>query len=565
MAGGKETPRQKMIGMMYLVLTALLAMNVSKDILNGFITVNESLERTNHNFQDNTNRVMDAFKEASKSNAAAVPFLEKATEVVKLTKDLHKYIDLLKKEIVQHTEEKGSYKDSISRDENLKNGWSMWYLDKKDNYDAPTHMLIGDNENAPMSGPNTAKELRQKMTEVHDKLKKMFEEMQKNPKTRLLEEDQKAIIKKISSMLPTDPDHMEDGVKETWETQNFYHLPLAAVVTNLTKMQSDIKNVEAECISQLSGASGKIAIKFDRLAAKVIAPSSYVQSGQKYNADVFLAASSSSMTAEQLSIHRGATYDSVAKKCNGCDATDNTLPISDGMGKYEASAAGVGEQKWGGVIKFKKPNGEFEFYPFESTYMVAAPSAAISADAMNVFYMGVDNPISVSAAGIAPSELQVTNTGGALKNVKPGVFSWNPPGNSPKEVEIKVSAKTKDGTKPQGSKKFRVKRIPDPVASLSGKKTGEYTTKAEMAVAQYIFAKMENFDFDAKFTVLKWEMLVVTGGKGTPVSGTGGSVNADAKAALAKIGAGSRIILEVTAKGPDGTTRSLPPCVLKVK
>lgn len=146
MAGGKETPRQKMIGMMYLVLTALLAMNVSKDILNGFITVNESLERTNHNFSDNTTRVMDAFKKASESNPSAVPFLAKANEVWKETKELDKYIDELKKEIVQHTEQKGSYKDSAK--------WSMWYLDKKDNYDSPTHMLIGDNENAPMEGPD---------------------------------------------------------------------------------------------------------------------------------------------------------------------------------------------------------------------------------------------------------------------------------------------------------------------------------------------------------------------------------------------------------------------------
>ena len=133
MAGGKETPRQKMIGMMYLVLTALLAMNVSKDILNGFIIVNESLERTNYNLSQNTQRLENALEESSKSNLAAQPFVPKAQEVIKISKETYEYIDKLKKEIVQITEEKGSYKDSISRDIDQKKGWSMWYLDKKDN------------------------------------------------------------------------------------------------------------------------------------------------------------------------------------------------------------------------------------------------------------------------------------------------------------------------------------------------------------------------------------------------------------------------------------------------
>lgn len=122
MGGGKETPRQKMIGMMYLVLTALLAMNVSKDILNGFITVNESMERTNHNFSDNTKHVMEAFEEAAKANPAAQPFLAQAKKAYILTTGIHEYIDKLKKEVVQVTEQKGMYKDSISKDKDLEKG-----------------------------------------------------------------------------------------------------------------------------------------------------------------------------------------------------------------------------------------------------------------------------------------------------------------------------------------------------------------------------------------------------------------------------------------------------------
>lgn len=571
MGGGKETPRQKMIGMMYLVLTALLAMNVSKDILNGFITVNESMERTNHNFSDNTKHVMEAFEEAAKANPAAQPFLAQAKKAYILTTGIHEYIDKLKKEVVQVTEQKGMYKDSISKDKDLEKGYSMWFMDKKDNYDSPTHLLIGDNEREPLKGDGkgtTAVELRKEITRVHDELVKIVLEMQKNSKTRLFKLDSIAILKKIESMLPQDPSKLEDGVKETWETQNFYHLPLAAVITNLTKMQSDIKNVEGEIVSTFSGASGKLAIKFDKLTARVIAPSSYIQSGGKYVADVFLAASSSSMTADQLQIYKGATYDSIGKKCIGCDAVTNKadeLLLEGGMGKYEVGASGVGEQKWGGVVKFKKPNGEFDYYPFNQTYMVAAPAAAISADAMNVFYIGVDNPVSVSAAGIAPSELVTTASGGGIvmTKSKPGVYNVRV--TTAGEALISVSAKIGGASKAQGTKKFKCKRIPDPYASLAGTKTGQTVTKGEMQVANYIFAKMDNFDFDAKFTVTKWELMIVTGGKGTPVSGNGGSISSEAKTLLGKIGPGSRIILEVTAKGPDGSTRTLAPQVLRVK
>ncbi|MFN6037277.1 MAG: hypothetical protein ACK452_02320, partial [Bacteroidota bacterium] len=263
-------------------------MNVSKDILNGFIIVNESLERTNHNLADNTNNVMASFRLAAKSEPRAVPYIPKADEVLKITLEVHDYIDKLKKTVIQETEQRGSYKDSISMDKDLEKGWSLWHADKKDNYDLPTHLLIGDNESAPASGPNTAKELRQKLTDAANKIKALFDNMQKDSKLKLMDGDYKAILKKIESMIPHDPNRMEDGVKETWETENFYHLPLAAVITNLTKIQSDVNNVEAECIQQIAAAPGKTAIKFDKLAAKVIAPSSYIQSGGKYTADIFL-------------------------------------------------------------------------------------------------------------------------------------------------------------------------------------------------------------------------------------------------------------------------------------
>ena len=569
MAGGKETPRQKMIGMMYLVLTALLAMNVSKDILNGFVIVNESLERSNHNMAANTVSVMDAFRNAAKSEPRAVPYVPKAEEVLKITTDLHDYIDKLKKEVVQQTEQKGSYKDSTSRDKDLEKGWSMWYMDKKDNYDDPTHLLIGDDESNPISTPNSAKELRSKLEEGAKKLKAIFEGMKKDPdKFKFFEDDYKAIQKKIESMVPKDPTRMEDGVKETWETQNFYHLPLAAVITNLTKIQSDVNNVEAELIQQIAAAPGKTAIKFDRLSAKVIAPSSYIQSGGKYTADIFLAASSSDMGGDKLTIYSGATYDSISKKCTGCDGTG--LPIVGGLGKYEAGAGSPGEQKWGGVIRFKNPTGEFEYYPFTQSYMVAAPAASVSSDAMNVFYLGIDNPISVSAAGIAPSEITPSPSGPI--SIRPGggpgkyIVTASALTAKGQFASINVMAKTKDGSKSQGTVNFRVKRIPDPVPTLGGYKNGEAVPKTVLKSAASIFAmKPEGFDLDVKYTVTKWKLQILSGGKVTQYTGNGGALSSDALSALGKIASGGVVVLDAQASAPDKTVRQLGGCIIYAK
>lgn len=575
MAGGKETPRQKMIGMMYLVLTALLAMNVSKDILNGFIVVNESLERTNYNLSQNTKRLYDALEKSSATNLAAQPFVPKAQEVIKITSEAYNYIDLLKKEIVQITEEKGSYKDSISRDQNLDKGWSMWYLDKKDNYDTPTNFLIGDNETSPKDGPNTAKELRQKLIAVHDKLLALFKSMQdpKNSETNLAPGDYEAILKKIESITPHDPDHLVDGVKETWETENFYHLPLAAVITNLSKIQSDVKNVESECILQISSAPGKLAFTANKLSAKVIAPSSYVQSGDKYVADVFLAASSDDFkNPDIISIFRGAKYDTITKTCTGCEGKDNLLPIdAKGFGRFETGTSGTGKQNWGGVIRYKNKKGAFEYYPFEESYDVSPPSVSVQADEMNVFYIGVENPITVNAAGIPPGELIVTAKGGGITLAPKGNSKWIVKATTPcgkgQEAEIVVNGKPRpDGTKPKGgSMKFRVKRIPPPYPMLAGKKSGDKISKIDLSGAGFLIAKLDNFDFNAPFKVISWEFSGVIAGQPKACTGNGSSLSEECKGYLKKAGTGSRLFFDVKAQGPDGVVQTLPTLGLKVQ
>ena len=432
-------------------------------------------------------------------------------------------------------------------------------MEKMDDYDGPTHILLGAEPKTPITGPHTASELKGKLNGLHDKLIAMLDKMQKTDGQHLLKDDYEGLKKKIGSIKPTDSKRLEDGVEFNWEMDNFYHLPLAAVYTTFNKLQADVKNVEAEVLQVLSGASGKLAIKFDHLEAKVIAPSSYIQAGQPYQADIFLAASSSKLGAGDLEVLMGA--DSAGTSAG------TALPIENGMGKYTVGTGGQGEQTYKGVIKFKKPDGSFDRYPFSATYMVAAPSVAIEPEKMNVFYIGVDNPIAVSAAGVSPTDLMVNATGGGVTKTGGAGGKFVLKFTTSGECSISVSAKTKEGSKPQGpAKKFRVKKIPDPVAKVGGKTGNVEMKKSELATIAGVGAELAGFDFDAKFIVTSFELSAVVKGalKSEPCSGN--NLSAAASAIVKSAGVGSKIFVEnVKAKGPDGTIRNIPGVTIKVK
>ncbi len=554
MGGGKETPRQKMIGMMYLVLTALLAMNVSKQILKGYMSVNESLVTSMNNLKENNDRVTKSFQGSIDGNAAAKPYYDKAVECQKEIKEVEKYINELRAKIIAETEPSAKKNEKIADTMNMRN------MEAPDNFDVPSHVLGISNPKQPTKGPWTADELKGKLTKLQEKLVSIVDGMQKDKKTKFFDDDYKGIKKKFMSLKPVDSKRMEGSIEFNWEMDNFYHLPLAAVVTNLNKFQTDLKNVEAEILQVFSGASGKLAIKFDHLEAKVIAPSSYIQAGQPYNADILLVASSSKTGAGDIEFLIGA--DSSATGAAG-----TAIPMENGMGKYTVGTGGQGEQTFKGVIKFKKPDGTFDRYPFAATYMVAAPSVAIEPEKMNVFYIGVDNPIAVSAAGVSPTDLNVNATGGGVSKTGGAGGKFILKFTTPGECSISVSAKTKDGMKPQGPpKKFRVKKIPDPVATVGGKTGNVDMKKSELSAIGGVGALLAGFDFDAKFIVVSFELSAVVKGnlKSEPCSGN--NLSSAAKTILGSCSVGSKIFFDnVKAKGPDGTIRSIPGVVIKVK
>lgn len=555
MSHGKESTRQKMIGMMYLVLTCLLAMNVSKDILKGFVTVNESLERTNKNFSENTVKMLEGFKDAIRNgHPEAKPYYDKAVEASTSTSELYTYIGTLKAQIQQYTENtKGA--DTMQ----------LRYVEKKDNFDDPTYFLIGDNEASPKSGQYTARELREKITVLSDKLLAMIEGMRKAPGTKIPDSDFETLKKKILSIRPVDPNEKEDGVPVTWELQNFYHLPLAAVITNLSKIQSDLKNVEGEFVSVLAAAPGKVNVPINVFKPKVVARSGYVQAGQPYQAEVFLAASSTEFKDDNLQILLGE-YDTITGRAKpGAEV----LKIENGMGKVQFASNAPGHKDYKGTIRLKDGTGKYKYFPFEEEYIVANPSVAVSPEKMNVFYVGVPNPVAISAAGIAPGDLRVNITGCGGKLVDKGNGKYDIAVSSAGRCTVTVVAKTPEGMKQQGLPLvFRVKDLPDPMPRL-GNKMGNGTLDASLLEVQSmnsLIADPGSFDFEAKFNITSFTIGISKGGIYKDFECNSNKLSEEARQELSKCKKGSKIFVEnIKAVGPDKRERRLANMILRVK
>jgi gliding motility-associated protein GldM len=551
MGGGKETPRQKMIGMMYLVLTALLAMNVSKQILQGYLSVNESLVTSYKNLDENNSRVTKAFQASLSGNAAAKPYYEKAAEAQKQIKEVGDYIKELKAVIVAHVEPTALENEKIADTLNLRR------MEKMDDYDGPSHVLGLGEPKSPEKGKHTAYELKQKMTALHDKLVAIVDGMQKDPKTKFLQDDYEGIKKKFASIKPVDSKRVEDGVEFNWEMDNFYHLPLAAVICNLNKFQSDLKNVEAEVLLTFSAASGKLAIKFDAIKARVVAPSSYIAAGQQYQADIFLAASSSKLAEGDMEILVGVDSTAAAGGAKG-----TVVPVVGGEGKYSVGTGGEGDQTYKGVIKYKNPDGTFKYYPFSGEYKVAKSGASVSADQMNVFYAGVPNPVTAAAAGVSPADISVSATGAGVR-VTPkgnGKYEFNFSGTG--ECNVSVSAKTKEGVKSQGPPvKFRVKPLPKPELKLSGKFAPQELKKSELGMISGLGAGANGFDFQANYVVISWEVVGKSNGKLGSSAGNGNNLDATAKQVLSKADVGSKVYIDAKIKGPDGKLTSVTSAI----
>lgn len=554
MSGGKETPRQKMIGMMYLVLTALLALNISKSVLNAFVTINEGLEKTTEGFEKSNEKTYNAFEASMKGDEKKTkPFYDKAMKAKTTAKEMREYVEEMKRMVIAAVEK-------IPKE--IADTLPLKSVQNTDNYDVPAQILLGDETANNGTG---SKQEKYSMADLKKQLVKMKEEYiglfdNKNIFTPAVQKEMKEKIEENLEL--SDPPPGKDGNKETWEMERTLHVPVAGVMSHLSSLQASITNMEGVVINELYNSISGQDYKFDKLEAKVIAPSSYILQGDKYVADVLLVASSSTSNPK---IFTG--IDTTRKPYNVGSA--KPLEVKGGMGKYEVSGGAEGLQKWSGVIQVDKPGrqGEFDYYPFAAEYMVAKPALVVSPTKMNVLYIGPENPLDISVPGVASENLvpvmNVTGGNGSLSGAKGKYIAVLKSGT---EATIQVSAKLGGTTKSMGEYKFRVKRVPDPVAYFAGKKGDDVVSKGELIANAVVIPKLENFDFDLKFNITSFDVSAVVKGSLVTYSAKSDKITDEMKNLFKNVATGGKVFIEnVRAKGPDGSERKIPGLNLKVK
>ena len=492
-----------MIGILYLVLLALLALNVPDSILDAFKNINNSLETSKSNVNTAVQQLFTAFENTKlkEEPARAKPIYDKAKKAQAIIGDLDKYILSLKEELAKqgggYDEEKGD-------------------LVKRENEDISPNLMINEKKGTL---------LKDKINDTRAKLLAL-----------LTPEEQKMVS---FSLEAKNPEKSVNG-KKSWEEINFGSgTPLTAAMTILTKIQTDAKNAESDVVKIILGKMDQAVVNLDKFAAVAVAPTSYLVQGQPYKAEVFLTASDSK-SEPAISVNGSA------------------LQIVDGKGVYSVPTNREGIFSWTGVIKVKQTDGSYKEYRTpQQTYQVARPSAVVSPDKMNVLYIGVNNPISVSAPGTPTDKVRVSMSGGSISSAGGG--KYNVRVSSPGTARIAVSAEVAPGkTQTLSSTEFRVKRIPDPIAKFAGKTGGSMATVAIKA-QNALFAKLDNFDFDATFKVTKFTMIIAKPRADAIVLSTsGGQLSSSMSSALKGIVPGTRVIFDnIVAVGPDGTSRQL--------
>jgi gliding motility-associated protein GldM len=536
MSGGKETGRQKMIGMMYLVLTALLAMNISKDVLLAFITVEHGLNNTNKNF-DKKNEVLYAkFEKGMTENPKKTkPWADKAYKIKEEAKKLCDFIDETKSELYIKAQPDLSKK--MADTFNLANGTA------NDNYDIPTNFLIGP-EVAHPSGKGV-------------EIKKRIEEFRKLVMSYVPEKDKAGF--KIALHTEDVFDHHAEKTLP-WEVSNFDHTTIAACMCLMSAIKNEVKNAESDIVSLLLRAIDAGDFKFDVITAKVVPRSSYVVAGEDYTADIFVAAYSTTTNPEILV----GDVDTATRTFKG---TPEVVPVEAGLGRYTHKTGAEGLQTWKGIINVKAPDGSVKGYTFEQDYMVAKPSFAVSPTKMNVFYIGVDNPVDISVAGAAPSNVVATLSGaGVISNKGQGHYEVKVTSGTECTVNVAVKDPKTGTTKSMGAgQKFRIRKVPNPVSKFAGVIGDGAVDKGVLLAAGGVIADLSDFVFDLKFTVSRFTMSMNVNGLFEEQAGKGNGITPGMKALMGKAKKGSKILIEdVHVMAPDGD-RKISGCNIKVK
>ena len=479
MSGAKETPRQKMIGMMYLVYTALLAMNVSKDILGAFDTVNTGVQETNITLMQQISQKYTTFEEQYGLDQEKVgPYWEQAQDLRDKTTEIINYIEAMKWDLVSKIEEKDlatAVTDGLLKNENTTsyNGRLLYNINtskikSRDNYNKPTEYMMGNPE-----GTGRAFELNEKIKAYREEIVKIMG-TEHIHELGLITDTQYSEGDTIGTPIDYAPD-ASDALQKGWEYNNFHHTVLIADVTLLNKLISEIETAELNAVTHLAQSVHAEDFTFDEVGAKVFAESSYILSGQKYRAQAMVTAWQNTQTTARVRFDGGPEKEYASNSQGVIDLEYNV---------------GVGTHRYTGVIPMLNPKtNEIEDYPFEGSFTVAPPAVSVAATKMNVVYAGIDNPIAIG--GGVGGEISASATGATLSRTGNGTYNLRVnPGAS--EVVVHVNSQGSS----MGSMKFRVKELPKPTAKIDNVGSDGKVTKSALIAANMVRAEMKDFDFD---------------------------------------------------------------------
>lgn len=521
-----------MINMMYLVLTAMLALNVAAETLEAFRVIDGSLIQTLGAVDSKNKQVYLAFEQAFAENPAKVQdWKAKADQVRLRTDSLVNYIWRLKEVLALGSNAVKTAPDNPDKGEFITvrtiNGDTL-IVKKEDDINTPSEIMIAQKR---------AHELKSQINEYREFM------------ISIIDEEDNELKDVISQELDTRDSrfNLKEGNK-TWEIQYFENKPLASILTLLSKIQIDAKNSEANLLTYLYSKIDAASYKFNKLDAQVIANSSVILQGEEYKAEIFLAAIDTTVDPEII--------------VNG-----RTMPIVDGKALYTLRTNEPGTFKWSGVLKYKTPEGLVRSYPFDKEYQVTRPGVTISPTKMNVFYRNIANPIDVSVPGIAKENLRVEMTNGRVD--KTG-SAWNVFPNELDEMgrrtKISVYARLTGGERLMGTMDFRVKKVPDPVAKIANQSGGNIR-KEDIQMEDGMMAVLEDFDFELRFVVTQFDVsLTGAGGYVNTWKSQSNRFTADQKAQFKNLAVGSIIYFDnIKARGDDGTECTLDPISFKIR
>ncbi len=497
MALPKE-PRQKMINIMYLVLTALLALNVSSEILNAFKVVDKSLMLSNTNL-DGANKTLfqslDAKLKDPMTAEKAKPWNEKALLAKAESEKMDKYIEELKVELKKEAGSK------------MVEGKEQF---KEDDLEAATR-LFGNGE----GGKNKGVEFEKMLVDYRKKMLAIDPEIAKEFATSLAVED----MEKNKTV-------GQDGKTKEF-TEAFFHMtPTVAALTLLSKFQNNVKNAENQVVTYCHTQVGAVKVVYDQFAALVGQSSNYVMPGEDMEITAGVGAYSKAAQPQITIAGSGAAID------------------ADGRAVYKFKASGAGPRTVPVSVTYTKPDGTKESKTFDVKYTVGTPGgAAVMLDKMNVFYIGVDNPVTIGSP-TGWDKTSVSMAGGTIAGT-----------GSKRTVRVTAvgpASITVVADKANSKFEFRVKRIPDPIFKVADGKVRmpSVTFKSQ----QYCRADLENFDFDLKFTIVS--ATVYFSGAGFPnvaQSSIAGNSLAPLSAFISRCGPGSVVTFDnIKVQGPDG-------------